>query len=431
MLRFGYNTLSVQDPEAYLCHLHQLQPRAVLFYSNQLDYARRAKAELPNTEVILRNWPDHDFHFRQTPLEWVNWYEPAAAGGLMLYTTNEPGFSQRLLDWTYEVMLIAAQRRLKLCVLNLSVGTPSPDDWSKFNRILKLAAEHRDLFVIGLHEYAAGIITSGLIGGTPNTHGFIDPQFWPTNTEILARWHCGRYAFLVNHCRSIGLEVPRLMITEFGWDFLGDLSEWIKQQPREGSELPDGWRTWVKAWQSWWPKWSSGDALFNQLEYADKELYGPEVEALLLFAYGSDGNWDDYRVDGVLEPFLEAYATRSSYPPVTSTPRLQEKPTPQDPRWSAPHLVIAPNGAWLRDDATTQSHKLALLSTGDIVRYINLPGDWHAIWAANQVGFTNKAVVRFEAANTLMINLPEGSTDGQAYAISLLEQLVAAMKARG
>ena len=110
---------------------------------------------------------------------------------------------------------------------------PRPEEWSQGKELLQLASQYKEWCLVALHEYAGGIITSGFIGGNPNgtatdngnmvkRDGLVDytkVENWPTPAQAkdMTMWHCGRFKFLNMYCKSEGIPLLRIAITEFGF----------------------------------------------------------------------------------------------------------------------------------------------------------------------------------------------------------------------
>lgn len=325
MSKYGYNCLRVNDTRKLLDHSARLQPPAMLFYTHQGGMAAEFGREHPHSVVIQRDWPDDKLHLEGAPSRWLDRRSNGVPESVYLYTTNEPGWSNPMLEWHLELMRLAVQRGRRLALLNLSVGTPNPEDWNTplARDLVKLASAHPDLFVIGLHEYAGGVITSGLIGGNP---GRIQRAAWPSPDEAatMTRWHVGRHKFLLDHCRMWGIPPPRIVITEAGFDHTGDIGAWLQGLKHTAPYTSiNGWKTLVEQWRAWWPNWDAQTAYAEQLLWAEKALWNT-VEAVLLFGWGDSGGWAAYDVSqaDTLHKRLEGSAPQQQ-------PQPQPQPVPQ------------------------------------------------------------------------------------------------------
>lgn len=337
--------------------LQATQPRAVLVMDN-FALVQELKALLPETMLIYRAWPDDGIYRQLSPEDWVS-RKLAELGGLdvWVYTTNEPGFSDAALNWLARVMELAQPRGLKLVVGNWAVGTPdTQNDWPRARRLLELLDQNRATMVMGLHEYACGIITSGFVGGNPQ---FIAPESWPQDVRNISLFHCGRFNFLVRYCRSIGLNPPRIVITEHGFDDVSDIKPWADSLARPGNYLNiRGWKSLQAQWPQWFNPlgWSPERALFEQLAYADRVIYqNSPVEAQLIFSWGhSSQDWEQFDVSQALEfqQHVIRYAQQPADRPAPPAPVGKRSPVGERSPAEQPAPPASPpdDGQRRRDD---------------------------------------------------------------------------------
>lgn len=355
MNKLSFNILGQQvaDIPRLLNRLEKRQPAWALVLDN-LDLARQIKARVLACNVIFRTWPDDGLHTSREAEAWILEKKAQLQGAdLWVYCGNEPGWSafalrqtasalkvsaQRVqafavpsplafirefflwvfwrlfmrvesqavkssVQWAIDIILAAKKHGLKVVVLNLSSGTPSPDDWKadKAQQLLRLLGTNRDMAVLGLHEYACGVITSGVDGGWPS---FIRAEDWPVSVEGRTCWHLGRYRFMVQACEQSGIRVPRVVITEFGFDDMSDIKQWsemlVKTSPHQTIR---GWKTLVNQWREWWKTWTPQYALFRSYAYAVPVFYShPAVEGVLTFQYGARSvDWNPFDVEAADE----------------------------------------------------------------------------------------------------------------------------------
>lgn len=327
--RISYNVHAQRllDHNLFFDHLERLQPAALLIM-DALGLAREIKSALPDTLVIHRNWGvtqgDDSIFSRISPQQWLDLRAGEVSGGITLHTSCEPGWGQDVIDWHVKLMELAAPRRIPLVIGNWAVGTPQPDQWPMARRMLELLDQHRDLFVLGLHEYAAGVITSGVVGGAPNDPrhtNYIPVENWPSDVSQLTLFHCGRFHFLLNYCKSIGINPPRIIITEHGFDDVSDIKPWLNGLRVRGPYLNiRGWKSLQDQWSDWYGGrgWSPQRAMFEQLAWADRTIYQHSpVEAQCVFCWGhTSGEWEQFDVAEATEfhGLLENYARQSPVP---------------------------------------------------------------------------------------------------------------------
>jgi hypothetical protein len=337
--RISYNIHAqrVLEHDRLIKHLEKIKPTAVLVMDG-LGLAREIKSLLPDTTVISRIYPDDDVQNRISPEQWFDHRAKETEGGIYAYTSNEAGFGPKLIEWHLRLLEMAIQHRIPLVIGNMSVGTPAPEEWAAGRRVLELLDQHRDLFILGLHEYACAVITSGFLGGHPDNAGvapnsgqqgrsLILPNEWPSQAEAvdMTMFHCGRFKFLVNYCRSIGIKPPRIVLTEHGFDDVSDIKPWTNMLTMTSPYITiRGWKSAQEQWRKWYEArgWSPQRAMFEQLAYADRTIYQHSpVEGQLIFCWGhSSDMWDQFDVADAdeFQELLEAYAQEQpiSAPPV-------------------------------------------------------------------------------------------------------------------
>lgn len=336
--RIGYNVMSIPDRARLYTHARAMQPPAMLFYSHMGGTAQEFAAEFPKCAVILRSWPDGSEVVQEAPDKWLDRVSKGVPDNLYLYTCNEVGWSAALINWHVQVMKLAIQRKRRLCILNMGVGQPGPTNWAEAKELLTLASQHRDLFIIGLHEYSGGVITSGLIGGDPK---FIQPETWPSaqQARALTRWHSGRLKFLTDYCKEIGIQQPRIVITEAGFDATGDIGAWLNHlRFTPPNKSINGWKTLIDQWRDWWPSWSAQEAYAKQILWAQDALW-TDAEGVLLFGWGDSGGWGNYDVSGsIAMQGLFENATPAPVVDIPPTPPVVVPPPPQPTEPPPPYV---------------------------------------------------------------------------------------------
>lgn len=371
--------------------LYAIQPRAVFVLDN-LELALSLKEKLPNTTVVFREF-EHNraVHKDHDPMQWLDAHAHQAAGGVTLNVLNEPPFDQDVIDWLVKVAIRAVEKKVRVCLGNFAVGNPTGDpakEWPKAQRLLEIVSANPEYLSIGLHEYFAGVPTSGLIGGVPE---MIRPGEWPAIVPF-TRWHCGRFQFLIDFCNSINLKPPRILVTEAGADNLSDIGEWLKGLKRIAPDKdPRSWRTLAAQWRIWYPSWSTERAYFEMLKWLDQTIYkGSPVEAQMIFCYGhSSDQWADFDVEDANEfwDLLIAYTKEVNTVPVL--------PLPNDARWS--ETTNASGSGWRvrLTDALTDGNELGWVQAGEKFSTIDRPGsEWiFGKNASGVIGYINRGVL--------------------------------------
>jgi hypothetical protein len=300
LTKTGFNIIDVADKADILRTLEQVRPPAVLFYASEASFAAQVKTKFPEMEVIIRFWPDEDNHKRYTPQQFLSMHTAETRHGLILYTNNESGIGDDVLDWNYETCALAVERTAKVVALNPAAGTYDKKDLYRLRKLFELAGLRPDVITIGLHEYAGGVITSGMYR-PEDMDKHTSAISWPTRKELddLFPWHVGRNRMITDYCRSLGIKLPRLAITETGFDWTSDISGWLGARVRTpGYESIDGWKSLKDQWHIWWPDWTPEMAFIKQMQYAETNLWR-DIAYTLLYCWGNDGNkrWLPFRVD--------------------------------------------------------------------------------------------------------------------------------------
>ncbi|MEO0562049.1 MAG: hypothetical protein AAF125_08045 [Chloroflexota bacterium] len=277
-------------------HVAAIRPHFLLVSGNPVDVATELQQASPETNVIWREGGDALVWQQKSPEDWLN-ERSAQAPGMMLYTSDEtPLGNNQATDWHLRVMELAAERGIQLCVMNIAAGVPNPDDWGNARAIIDMLNAHRDLFVMGLREFAGGVITSGVDGGDPT---MIQPDQWPTDVSNRQLWHMGRYRNLMGYCKNENIQTPRLVVTHHGMEYMADIGNWMNSLAvTPPFDSVRGWQSLAHQWMS--EVWFGGDepqfesaqiAYAEQLKWANNVLYEPfgAVEAQMIYAWGSAG----------------------------------------------------------------------------------------------------------------------------------------------
>ncbi len=355
MSRFGHHFLSVPDKAATAAHLVNIQAAGALFYQTEQDFARQIKQALPNCHVIIRSYPDKDnVHNFPNVDDWINRNQSLGDGGLIVQTTNEIAWSQENIDWHVRLLTRIKERHLGLRVGMFALATGNPidvDAWYMGEKLFRLVATMRDQAFMLMHSYFGGVVTSGIIGSDPQDTryhpDYVPMANWPTDTSKLTLFHVGRERFLLNYLKSKGIPAPRIILTEFGADYLGDIGKWLASLTSDSAragypDTVDGWRELETQWGKWYPGMSAPDVYMKMWAYADQHMIAPEVEAILPYGYGYDPNWTKYRTDPEMMKPLETYAQAHTIAPVpVPTPPPTNPPPPPVPAPVTPDYVLS------------------------------------------------------------------------------------------
>lgn len=327
---FNIHAVGVKNTEYLINHVRRARPKWLLVMDG-LELCKQLLAASPETNVIHRNYGvtqgDDGVFAKVSPEQWLDLRAKEAEEGVWLMTTCEPGWGADVIAWHVRLMKLCIPRKIRLVVGNWSVGTPDPSVIEMAKPLLELCAAHPELFVVGLHEYANAVITSGFTGGAPDGwdqgHNkqhhpdYQKPESWPLNGEakIKTKWHIGRFQFWLEYCRSVGIPLPRIVLTETGFDDVSDVKFWTNTLPRtDGYDGIRGFKTLQTYWKQVFPQWSHDRAYFEQLKYAQGNIFeGTPVEGACIYCYGHiDPNWAQFDTEGHTEllGYLEDYTVQ-------------------------------------------------------------------------------------------------------------------------
>lgn len=310
------------------------------------------------TEVIHRNWyqSDGEEFLHRTPQETVNRWIGEGYPHLIRYTTNEVSCGGNTPCSLYvahevEVARLARQAGFTVALGNMGVGKHSPNDVINgvYNPLVQAALDYDH--ILGFHEYTWGSLSFGF-GRTPKEHlldrDVMQPNLWSNDVqfdfntfssqsffgeeaygdealrlwfeenpltpeeeadffaqaydtsncgELPGYWHMGRsfWILLWYQCSTGNQEIPTVVHTEWGWDYMADVNEVIEPlrnqyaHPQYEYNLR-GWRSLEYLWRYYWPAWTTEQAAFEQIDYAI-DLY-PDNHYFLLFAWSDERNRD-------------------------------------------------------------------------------------------------------------------------------------------
>ncbi len=415
-ISYNVNGMTCPRPDVLQKHIAAINPRWLLITDN-LGMVRDYHRQFPNTAIIARNWGltdgDENVYARLSPAAWLDARLPEAGDGIYLYTGNEAGIQPQ---WHIDLMKLVVQRGLKqvrLVICNCAVGTPSNlSEWSQpiMREFFQLLHEHRDQFVLGLHEYFCGIAPSGFIGGYPdgswsdgriNLHpNYEDRRNWPADASRLGMlWHCGRFQVVNDAAKGFGFMAPRIVITEHGADDLSDMRPWAQKFPiSDGYSSHGGWKSLGALWVRLLSGRSAQEAYFENVNYLRTAVYArfPNIEGQLLFTWSGTAKWQAYGLSDADEFMSLLEADVAKQQPAQPLPDF---PTDFDQRAKS-YMVRSTDGATtLRAKASRLSDLLTTISpTPGILTLIDAAdlkpderiqetiGDRLGVWLPVQVG---------------------------------------------
>lgn len=343
--------------------LRRVRPVATLVMDD-LVLAHELTHALPNSIIIFRDWSlgDHR-HLTLAPQRQIDRALAQHNGqpNLWFYTTNEAGLTPEIFDW--HLKLLDSPEHLRWVGLNPSVGTTpqSPYGWMYAEPFLRAIVPHRERFIFGIHEYAGAVPNSGMPEFTRHL------QEW--DGERLPAYHCGRFCYLEQFCAAKSIPVPRIILTEHGFDDLSDIQLWLKTlRVTAGYANLRGWKSLTEQWYAWYrgKGWSPQRTLFEALNWMDRSLYrGTAVEAQLIFCWGTNGDpaWAQFDVSDADE-FIHLWQQDAEHPPL---PPARVNPEPPLIPGMDYTLDIPASYVNLREQPSITGRILARVDRNDVV----------------------------------------------------------------
>jgi hypothetical protein len=339
-------------------------PPPALLCMDNLPRALELKALLPQTTHIYRHFRSTSDYTVTTPEQWIAMHEYAGGKGLWLQADNEAPLTEAFCAWSLKVAQLCVARKWQVCLLNLSVGHPEPDQWSRADALLRFIAANPQYCMIGIHEYAPTLMNYDW-----NTES--DPEKFPTVKPTDRPWLLGRFRFLLDYCKSKGIKAPKIVINEWGWDTIASATAWHSTTPGY-RPLGMGYRHSSVAWTTWQPGMTAAQHAFKQLQWAWNNIYKPhpEIVGVCFFCYGGlggEGSWgEDYSIHRENELF-DLVKAQGNFALNTGT-----TPPPQPPT-DPPGLQAYITGATVvnaRALPTTSSVKIGEVRTGQAINSI-------------------------------------------------------------
>lgn len=382
LIGFNIHAQGVKDEGRLLAHVKATRP-AWCGVMDGVGLAKQLRAASPGTQVWHRAYPpggDEKIWQTMTPTQWVDEARRQTEGAdVWVYCLNEPGFGDDMLGWLCETVSLGVLAGLRLVVGNFSAGTPNPGDWEKpaARRLLNLLTEQRHAAILGLHEYAGAVITSGA-GDAPGALAVAEQ--WPSREALreMALWHMGRHRFIERRPSDAR---PRILITEWGFDAMdGDphpaWQAFLAGLPRPANGGLRGWRTLKAAWAQLYPQWSHEAAYYEALRWAAETIYkGSAVEGMQIYCYGrKDEQWASFDVEGARD-FLRLLELRENPPALVIAAR------PEGLGIGLRHKVEGlPAGVGyrnLRAEPRATAADLGDVAAGDVIKLYEFPSATH------------------------------------------------------
>lgn len=282
--------LSDSEYQTLKNYLVRAKPRMVVCMDNYPRAVEIARI-LPDSVIVYRHYLPDEIWQTSLPSDYINAH--AAYGtppaNVWYYALNEPPMNAKVISWLDAVARMARARGWRVCLGNWSIGVPEPQQWSIARGLLELAAANPSRLTIGLHEYWPTYAPYEF-QQTPAA-----PHEWPTVAGIARPWILGRFRFLLDYCKSVGIPAPRIAITEWGTDRIDAVGAWQTQTP--GYYQRTGYKVAKCAW-SVWPRagLSVGTYAALMAKWAWRNLYAmhPQIVGVAWFCAGGQGDWRTY-----------------------------------------------------------------------------------------------------------------------------------------
>lgn len=319
--RISYNVNGEAIPDrAYLTsHLQRLCPTTVLIMNN-LSYA----VELYNllhqrcgTIVISRSWSplEGSEWFYRSPQNFVAQWQREGHPEIVRYGTNEPSFGgnqpiSQFVAAEIELMRLARASGFTVAMGNFSVGYFQPEQINSGGFDAYLRGLNQYGHYLAVHEYACCALPFGV--GQWQVEALLDrtrvqPVSWPLaqalpvrlwNGELPPYWYLRRADWFLLRADVLGINRPRILVTEFAWDNLPNIKshiEPLRQQFGLDRYFDDmrGVNTYPNLWRYYWPQWDFAQAACEQLKWAER-IYPPEYLGFNMFTWSLDWQQTDF-----------------------------------------------------------------------------------------------------------------------------------------
>lgn len=404
MRRIGWNVLgqflNPAQRAKYLNHIAQQQPRVVVVMDEVALAQATREASQGKTLVFHRIYHKQD----ATYWRWLGVKEfcdhvtmnGTISRDIGVIVGNEPDTRgndlAKLLTWLVDVGDELADRGYHAVMGNIGPGTVETDtiESGVFANYLRRLAEWSavDQHYGGWHEYAPILLPMG-VGRWPVEYlenpSLVQPVNWPVMNMMQARimraqalahpiaptdgyaqlvypgyWWLYRSEWFNLWAEEQGIGRHKIVLTEFGWDRMGDLAQQMPRNIYQKLEaiwgavgyqgLPAeirGPRTLENVWRGYFPNWSFDEAAFRQLQWADG-IYPDNYIGMCLFCWAFDGpiekeqNWErlGYNLGDLteLQARLIAAGAEDNPPAPLPVPEPEPEPSPE-PEEEAPEPV--------------------------------------------------------------------------------------------
>ena len=292
---------------------------------NNVGLAQRVYEKTGAIVISRGDYPDDR---SDVPLNMASEWQKRAqqAPDVYHYWPNEPYINdtpKQHLDEYAQFMEQLGDAGVKACIGNFAAASainPGPIDAGAWDNFLRIASQWTNggHGFVGMHEYMTGALPWGgankdqLVSDLASGNPLPGPDHWPDFAELYSDihtdYHLFRYLMLAPRCEQLGIEFPRVVMTEFGWDRMEDLEAsilpqldaWRGGKPDDDDGLlsqgnPDYYKdtSQPSLFTRWWPQWTPEQAAIEQLAWCER-TYSPHVVGLCLFAVNKSAQWVNY-----------------------------------------------------------------------------------------------------------------------------------------
>lgn len=331
MQRLGFNFhaqgANLRDRSAALSWVEENKPETILVLNDRKFASDCADRGVKN--VILRLSANDD-EIQLKLRSFQEWWDSVKAvyaedKRLLVHFANEPHTDlEKLSKFSFGGMSLLRKEGYRGVFGNFSVGTPSPLEVKMF--LTPMLEALRDIYhehFLGVHEYMMG---------TPE---------WST-PDFITRYK--------------QFDVPNIVITEFGFDF-------IKQIAASQTINIRGWKDHARYYQS---KGNPNPEpfLFSMIKRV-VQSYDFRVKGICFFCYGDSGGWSSYNAEDwdYLKDHAKDLIMTQTITNVTSTPLFIKGKTGNVNRRYEPNTTGKPSTVFLSTDPTSVN-KIAITNDG-------------------------------------------------------------------
>jgi uncharacterized protein YraI len=315
-ISYNINAEAIPDRTYLKQHLRRLCPTTVLVM-NSLAFAVELYQDLHQscgTIVIHRThstWEGDEWYMR-SPASFVQRWKQEGHPEIVRYSTNEPSFGglrpiQDFVAADVELMRLARAAGFTCACGNFSVGyiQHSFITSGAFDAYLRAINDYDHYLAV--HEYSTVSLAFG-VGQWPvewlQDRNRVQPSNWPTARDLPTRmingdcpgyWYLRRADCFLLRADQLGIERPRILVTEWGFDNLPNIKPYIEPlRQRFGIDkyFDDmrGVNTYGNVWRDYYPQWTFAQAVCEQLKWGNS-VYPREYIGFNLFTWSINPHW--------------------------------------------------------------------------------------------------------------------------------------------